>query len=748
MGSAAFLVEACRQLGDALTKAWHAHNEVPSIPADEDEALHAQRLIAQRCLYGLDKNPMAADLAKLSLWLATLAKDHPFTFLDHSLRHGDALVGLTRKQIASFNLAPVAQQTFLEEKIRHLVDIVSQQRREILDARENTPYAQLEQELAVADERLSLPRIIGDAAIAAFFAADKPKQREEARMRLLACMAEDLKKDGFIAVDGEVDRAIQALRKGPKGVNPFHWELEFPEVFINDAHGNATGGFDLIVGNPPFMGGSKLSTAAGKRYTSWLATLHEGAHGKSDLVAHFFRRAFTIVRDQGTFGLIATKTIRQGDTRETGLLSIRRNGGIIYRAETRKLWPGEAAVVVSVVHVAKSKTYPGTPKLNNRPVETITAYLFHMGPDTSPATLLSNAPLVHSGTNINGKGFVLTTELRTKFISEEPDCASRIRPYLGAEEMNESPTASASRFVIYMEGLSEDQAREFPVLYRHLYDTVRLQRQTAGEQRLRDRWWLYSRPANELYSASKGMSQIIASGRAGSHLCFVFQTPETVFSDALTCFIFDNYRGFAVLQSRVHELWAHFFGSSLKDDPRYIPEDCFETFPLPHGYESSSELQETGETYYEQRSRVMVQNNEGLTAIYNRFHDPEECSAETTRLRELHDAIDRAVLRAYGWTDLRPICEFIHEFEDEDEEDENGRERKKKYRYRWPDEIRDEVLVRLLELNRKRALEEGQLLVDSVELVTKRENGKKKKRGADAAVTPVATLFASEKEDD
>jgi hypothetical protein len=115
MGSAAFLVEACRQLGDALVRAWHAHNEVPQIPLDEDEALFAQRMIAQRCLYGLDKNQMAADLAKLSLWLATLAKDHPFTFLDHSLRHSDALVGLTRKQIAAFHWEPAAQQSFFEE---------------------------------------------------------------------------------------------------------------------------------------------------------------------------------------------------------------------------------------------------------------------------------------------------------------------------------------------------------------------------------------------------------------------------------------------------------------------------------------------------------------------------------------------------------------------------------------------------------------------------------------------------------
>ena len=75
-GSAAFLVETCRQLGDELVKAWHVHDCLPKIPPDEDEVLHARRLIAQPCLYGVDRNPMAVDLAKLSLWLATLAKDH------------------------------------------------------------------------------------------------------------------------------------------------------------------------------------------------------------------------------------------------------------------------------------------------------------------------------------------------------------------------------------------------------------------------------------------------------------------------------------------------------------------------------------------------------------------------------------------------------------------------------------------------------------------------------------------------
>src|ERR1700722_561071 len=275
MGSAAFLVEACRQLGDALSKAWHLHGEVPSIPLDEDEALYAQRLVAQRCLYGLDKNQMAADLAKLSLWLATLAKDHPFTFLDHSLRNGDALVGLTRKQIASFHWVPAAQQTFLEEKLRQLIDFVSRQRREILDARESTPYAQLAQEFAAVNGKLGLARMIGDAAVAAFFSAERPRDREEERKRLLVSVEADLKKQGFISVDGDVNQAIEKLYYGPKGIQPFHWELEFPEVFTTDAQGNATGGFDVIVGNPPFAGKNTTISAHADGYSDWLQTINE-----------------------------------------------------------------------------------------------------------------------------------------------------------------------------------------------------------------------------------------------------------------------------------------------------------------------------------------------------------------------------------------------------------------------------------------------------------------------------------------
>src|SRR6202022_3246701 len=128
--------------------AWNHYKELPTIPPDEDLSLYARRLVAQRCLYGVDKNPFAVDLAKLSLWLATLAKDHPFTFLDHSLRNGDSLVGLTRRQVAAFSWAPTAQQSFLENQLRKRIELATQSRRRILNSRDNVSYEQLSQELA------------------------------------------------------------------------------------------------------------------------------------------------------------------------------------------------------------------------------------------------------------------------------------------------------------------------------------------------------------------------------------------------------------------------------------------------------------------------------------------------------------------------------------------------------------------------------------------------------------------------
>jgi len=142
----------------------------------------------------------------------------------------------------------------------------------------------------------------------------------------------------------------------------------------------------------------------------------------------------------------------------------------------------------------------------------------------------------------------------------------------------------------------------------------------------------------------------------------------------------------------------------MKDDLRYAPSDCFETFPFPEHWETHPALEAAGQAYYDFRAALMVRNNEGLTKTYNRFHDPDETDPDILKLRELHAAMDWAVLDAYGWTDIPTACEFLLDYEIDEEEWGN---KKKPYRYRWPDEVRVEVLARLLELNAERAQEEA-----------------------------------------
>jgi hypothetical protein len=157
---------------------------------------------------------------------------------------------------------------------------------------------------------------------------------------------------------------------------------------------------------------------------------------------------------------------------------------------------------------------------------------------------------------------------------------------------------------------------------------------------------------------------------------------------------------FAVLQSRVHEAWARFFSSSMKDDLRYTPSDCFRTFPFPKNFENNATLESAGEKYQALRGRLMIARNEGLTKTYNRLHARDENGADIARLRALHADMDAGVLRAYGWNDLadRAAPEFIEQDADEG--------KRPKTRLDWPAEFKDEVLARLLALNAERAAAE------------------------------------------
>ena len=741
MGSGAFLVEACRYLAEKLVEAWKVHGGRPDVPEGEDELIFAGRVVAQRCLYGVDRNPMAVDLAKMSLWLATLARDEPLTFLDHALRDGDSLVGLTRKQIAAFTWKRGFFQPELGMRVDDAVADAAAWRRMIREAEPNASQVELEEMLREAAAATADVRFYGDLAVEAFFLESKVTAREKRRLAHLAAV-----QDGETSAHRE---RLEEKRKGHPPLAPFHWEIEFPEVFDRE-----NPGFDAFVGNPPFAGKNTLIAANVAVYPKWLQATHEGSHGNADLVAHFFRRAFDLLRKDGAFGLIATNTIGQGDTRSTGLRWICENGGTIYGARTRVKWPGQAAVVVSVLHIGRG-AHSGARHLDGQAVEKITAFLFHRGGHGDPERLGDNGGQSFVGSYILGMGFTFddtdtkgvasSLEEMRRLIDKDPRNADVIFPYIGGQELNNHPCHEHHRYVINFWdyplgrtdlgtawGMSNEQQRaewraqgvapldyphavaeDWPDLIAIIWERVKPGRDRQNRTALRVRWWQYAEKRPGLYAAispppekyPKTSRRVMAISRVGQHGAFAFLPSDMVYSDSLIVVPLDSHAAFCALQSRPHELWARFFGSSMKDDLRYTPSDVFETFPFPRNWTTDPALEDAGSAYYDFRADLMVRSNEGLTGTYNRFHDPDERGPDIARLRELHDEMDRAALAAYGWTDLSAACEFLSDHEVDTEA--SSSRRRQPYRYRWPDPVRNEVLARLVELNAQRAAEEG-----------------------------------------
>ena len=173
-----------------------------------------------------------------------------------------------------------------------------------------------------------------------------------------------------------------------------------------------------------------------------------------------------------------------------------------------------------------------------------------------------------------------------RMINLDPRNAERIKPYLGGDEINNTINHSHHRYVIDFGDMKEVEARRWPDLFGILETKVRPNRD-AGKRdgRRLQSWWQYARRQEALYEAHSYKKRVIAVNcGACPYMAFAFVGTNYVFSNTVTVIALDTYSSFAVLQSRLHEIWARRNSSSFKDDLRYTSTDCFETFPLCDGF--------------------------------------------------------------------------------------------------------------------------------------------------------------------
>ena len=709
MGSGAFLVQVCRWLSRRVVDAWgveEANSRFVTIDGEvlgalggqepmpnnlDERLLIAKRLIAERCLYGVDINSLAVELAKMSIWLVTMSKGRPFGFLDHNLRSGDSLLGIHRlEQLTKLSMEPDKQEQLriFGRNIEEAVDKSIAIRIKIREFRIRDIYDVMAMSDLYFESRKNIEaaEIVANAMVGHVLSIGDNVTQLSSALNSLSTLAHDVVAGNTTLTTQITQKTRQLLsidvpdNKPPR--TPFHWPLEFPEVFSGTCRG-----FDAVVGNPPFLGGKRIRGANGRTYGEYLTTKFEGTSLNADLCSFFFRRVYELIKDGHYFGLLATKTISEGATRDAGLSWLLSVGAIIYSARKSFKWPGKATVRASQVHIMKGGDWSGSVRLDDREVTGITQYLDEGTFEIDPYELDSLPALSHIGSVLYGDGFVLSPSEAQKLLKDKK-ADTVLKPYVNGDDINGVAPNHVQRYAIDFRAMSESAASQYHAPYMWVKEHVqafRLSQDPKQYQQMITYWWQHWRPRKKLYGSLKGLSNIIVFALTSKYICPTFLPVGYVYDQTLVCVASEDCALFAYLQSTLHQLWAIKYGASLGETLRYNPTRCYKTFPVPENYKSLSTI---GESYYLHRQSIMIDSEIGLTDVYNQFHNDKNNEESITRLRELHCELDKAVLSAFGWLDI----DYSYSF----------RETNEGVHYTISEISKEETLKRLLKLNHSR----------------------------------------------
>lgn len=773
-GSGHILLSAARRL--AMEVARIESGEQQPNPTSFRMAL---RKVIQQCIYGADKNPLAVELCKVSLWLEAHVPGSPLNFLDHHIKCGDAIVGLAHREELENGIADEAFKTLPgdDKEVAAAIRKRNQQERKLklgtLDFDK-----EISEEVNTVLEKFNIFKILPENSPEDVSKKEREyrkfentverirlKQLADAQVAQFFIPKTEQTKD-YLLTDSEYRAFLKNVNKGIGPIQSqklayaekmqmqnrfFHWFLEFPEVF-------ADGGFDCILGNPPFLGGLRISSNFGEYYLSYLRFNYSPAGGTCDFVGYFFRRNFDVIKMGGFQSLISTNTISQGDTREGALDVILNNNGVINFAIKSMKWPGTAKLEITLITISKGHLEIDK-FLKDEKVGFINALLESGTTIGNPKLLIQNQNKCFAGSTILGKGFILSKNKGDELKNSNIKYGDVILPYLIGDDINNSPTQSPQRYVINYYDWSEEKAKEYIETFNILLTNVKPERVKVNREARQKYWWRFGDRAVNLYERIKNNHSVFVVCRVTKYLSFSKVSANYVYDIGANTLSFQNFKHFSILQSSNHECWARKYGSSMKTDLRYTNTDCFETFPFPQnlGFEQIQKLESIGEIYHEHRRQLMLDIQLGLTKTYNLFHDPtvnnewlklgdekkasknleslikhlaktpstisiEEAVKGIEKLRALHVEMDETVLEAYGWafdTAQSPAIKLRHDFYEVDYLPENDRTR-----FTIHPDARKEVLKRLLELNHKIHEEEV-----AAGLWDKKKAGGKKKGG-------------------
>jgi len=449
---------------------------------------------------------------------------------------------------------------------------------------------------------------------------------------------------------------------------------------------------DFVIGNPPFIGAASMRAALGDGYTESLRKTWPEVPESADFVMHWWDQAAELTRagKLRRFGLITTNSLRQTFSRR---VLERHLGGkpplSLAFAIPDHPWVDSADGAAVRIAMTVGTLQTGTGALLTSAAESpvgdgaidvtliakhgvIHADLTTGANVVSAVQLEANRDLSNRGVQLFGAGFIVTQEEAAALgLGSVAGIEKHLRPYRNGRDLTDT---SRGAMVIDLFGLNAAQVREhFPAVYQRVLERVKPERDQNARASYRNNWWIFGEPRRQLRAALLGLPRYVATVETAKHRVFQFLDASVAPDNKLIAIALDNAHALGVLSSSVHVTWALSSGTLLENRPVYNKGFCFETFPFPDTKpEIKTRIRDLAEQLDAHRKRQQAQHADlTLTGMYNvleklKTGEPLNVKEKVIHehglvavLKTLHDELDRAVLDAYGWSDLAPLLEVV-----------------------------------------------------------------------------------------
>ena len=447
---------------------------------------------------------------------------------------------------------------------------------------------------------------------------------------------------------------------------------------------------DVVIGNPPFLGGKLLKTHLGEDYVERLFDVYSNrVPAEADLVCYWFEKAGRQIAEGKAkrAGLVATNSIRGGANRRT--LQAATENSPIFNAWSDEEWTIDGASVrVSLICFSRVVDAVGQVLLDGRQVDEVYTDLTarHGSEGVDPKAikpLLLNADVAYMG-DTKGGAFDIAGSLALEWLQQPSNPNGRtnadvLKPWVNGKDLTQRP---AGKWIIdFGWTMSEYEAALYEQPFEWVEENVKPSRQSNRRATYRDLWWRHVEPRQGMWESLGRISRYIATARVAKHRLFVWCDARICPDSAVIAIARDDDTTFGVLHSRFHEHWSLRLGTSLEDRPRYTPSTTFATFPFPEGLSPNIAAEDFAD---DPRAIAVAQAARNLVQLRDRWLNPpewvkwveapvsgfpklpqprDEHSAKELKNRTLtnlynkrpqwldnaHAALDAAVAEAYGW---------------------------------------------------------------------------------------------------